>query len=114
MYIVSFTLTDGIGVRPLMSTSSVPASNAPEVKFAASTNQSLIRFTVNSLQEVEADFAVFACEQSALLQYATAKMCVNAVSSSYPVSRTYCSKSFIPPPPRCALRFAPSTHSAGS
>jgi len=58
IYIASFTLTDGIGVRPLMSISSTPASNAPQVKFAASTNQSLIIFTVNSLQEVAVDFLV--------------------------------------------------------
>lgn len=43
------TLIDGMGVRPHMSTSSTPASNVPEVKLDASTNQSLIRFIVNSL-----------------------------------------------------------------
>lgn len=43
------TLTDGMGVSPDMSTSSTPASNVPAVKFAASTNQLLIKFMVNSL-----------------------------------------------------------------
>ena len=39
-----------MGVSPDMSTSSTPASNVPAVKLAASMNQLLIKFTVNSLQ----------------------------------------------------------------
>ena len=50
-YRSAHTLTDGMGVRPDMSTSSTPGSNDPEVKFADSMNQLLIMFTVNSLQE---------------------------------------------------------------
>lgn len=42
-----------MGVKPDMSTSSTPGSNAPDVKFAASMNQLLIMFTVNSLQQIE-------------------------------------------------------------
>ena len=43
------TRTDGMGVSPHMSTSSTPASKVPDVKFAASINQLLIKLIVNSL-----------------------------------------------------------------